>query len=60
MNFSDLLKSKTFWAGITGLVGAASGYFTGALTPAAALSAALGALGLIFLKDGQITGQKKA
>ena len=26
-----MIKSKTFWAGITGLIGAVSGYLTGEL-----------------------------
>ena len=33
-----MIKSKTFWAGITGLIGAVSGYLTGELEIGAAMN----------------------
>lgn len=49
---NDLLKSKTFWAGIAGIITAAGGYYTGEFSPAAAIQTALGSLIAIFLRDG--------
>ena len=45
-----MLKSKTMWAGIAGLVSAAGGYFTGDLGLAAALQIGLTSVIGIFLK----------
>lgn len=47
-----ILKSKTFWAGLGGVVAAGSGYATGDFSTAEALQTALlGILG-IFLRQG--------
>ncbi|MEW6265318.1 MAG: hypothetical protein AB1641_19745 [Thermodesulfobacteriota bacterium] len=52
MNDKPLYKSKTVWAGITGLVTAAAGYFTGGLNVAEAAQMALTAILGIFIRDG--------
>jgi len=55
----EILKSKTFWAGILAIIGAVAGYLTGEMDMNAALAVAVPGLVGIFLKDGQITGEKK-
>jgi hypothetical protein len=54
-----LLKTKTFWAGITGIVGALSGYFTGAMAPDTAIEVGVLAIMSIFLRDGQLKAPGK-
>ena len=51
MKEKPLYKSKTFWAGISGLAAAIGGYATGSLTLAAAVQAGITALIGIFLRD---------
>ena len=46
-----LLKSKTFWTCVIGVVAAASGYFTGTLTATQAGGAVLTALAFIFQRS---------
>lgn len=53
-----MIKSKTFWAGVTGLVSAAAGYFTGSLSPDAAVQLAATSLLAIFLRQGIAKGGK--
>ncbi len=43
-----LWKTKTFWGGIAGVVAAVSGYLTGDMTLAAAISAGVVALTMVF------------
>ena len=56
---NELLKSKTFWAGITGIIAAAVGYYTGDFSSAGAIQTALGSLIAIFLRDGIRNGGKQ-
>jgi len=46
------LKSKTLWAGITGLVGAVAGYFTGTIDPNTAITVGFTSIIGIFIRDG--------
>ena len=48
----NLLKSKTFWTGVTAIVAAGTGYAAGELTGTAAIQTVFGALLAIFLRDG--------
>ena len=50
MNIS-LLKSKTFWTGISGLVAAVGGVLTGALDLGVAIQTGVTSLVAIFLRD---------
>jgi hypothetical protein len=43
-------KSKTFWTGVVGLIGAAGGYLSGELSPEVAAQMALTALIGIFIR----------
>jgi len=52
-------KSKTFWGGITGIVGAAAGFFTGMIGPQEAINIAFGSIMAIFLRDGISKVEKK-
>lgn len=47
----NILKQKTTWAGIAGLIAALSGYFTGDLTPIQAISVAVTALVGVLAQD---------
>ena len=48
----DIIKSKTFWTGLGGIVAAGAGYATGDVTAAAALQTAITGLLGIFLRMG--------
>ena len=48
----DLLKSKTLWAAVIGIVGAVGGYATGEMNIVQAIQTAGGCLLAIFLRDG--------
>lgn len=58
MNFSELTKSKTFWTGITAVLAAAGGFFTGEFTAPVAIQLAITGLIGIFLRQGVGTGEK--
>ena len=47
-----MLKSKTVWAVVTAVVGAASGYFTGELEMAAALQLIVTSVLAVFVRHG--------
>jgi hypothetical protein len=47
-----MIKSKTFWAGVTGLVGAISGYLTGELELGAAINVGITSALAIFVRHG--------
>ena len=47
-----LIKSKTFWAGVSAIVGAAAAYFTGEMALQDASAIAVPALIGIFVRDG--------
>lgn len=48
----ELVKSKTFWTGIAGLVSAAGAYLTGSMDAGQAIQLAITSLAAIFLRDG--------
>lgn len=50
----ELLKTKTFWAGVSALVTAAGGYFTGTIDLSAALQMAFTGLIGLFLRHGMM------
>ena len=54
-----MLKSKTLWAGVTGLIGAISGYLTGELELGAALNLGFTAVLAIFVRNGVSKVAKK-
>lgn len=60
MNFKELLKSKTFWTGVSGIIAAAASYFQGAMSVKEAVMTAGGALLAIFLRDGLASAVAKA
>ena len=47
---NELLKSKTFWTGIAGLVAAAGGFFTGTIDLGTAIETGVTSLLAIFLR----------
>ena len=47
----DLLKKKTFWASLSGIIGAIGAYATGAVDASTALQTGLGCLIAIFMRD---------
>jgi len=53
----DILKQKTTWTGITAIVTAAAGYFTGTMEPSTALQLGFSGLMAIFLRQGIAKGQ---
>ena len=54
-----MIKSKTFWAGVTGLVGAVSGYLTGELELGAAINVAVTSALAVFVRLGVKKVEKK-
>jgi len=52
MNIKELSKSKTFWTGLAGVIGAVGGYFTGEATAGTAIQIGITSLLAIFLRDG--------
>jgi hypothetical protein len=48
----ELLKSKTFWTGVTSILGAVGGVVTGTLPVATAVQTGVTALLAIFIRDG--------
>lgn len=59
MNTPEIVKSKTFWTGVAGVIAAASAYFTGQITLYPAIMSALGSLAAIFIKDAVVTASKQ-
>lgn len=54
MEKKKLHQSKTFWTGITAIIVAAAGYFSGDIELGAALQAATTGLIGIFLRSGML------
>ena len=54
-----MIKSKTFWAGVTGLIGAISGYLTGELEIGAAMNVGITSILAIFVRHGVSKVDKK-
>jgi hypothetical protein len=51
MNIQELSKSKTFWTGLAGVLGAVGGFFTGEATAVQAIQLGITSLLAIFLRD---------
>ena len=49
---NELLRSKTFWTGIAGLITAIGGFFTGSLDGGMAIQTGITSLIGIFLRHG--------
>ena len=49
---TSMIKSKTTWAAITGVVGGVAGYFTGELELGAAINVIITSLLALFLRHG--------
>ncbi len=58
MDVAGLLKTKTFWTGLAGLIGAVGGYLTGAIDLKTAIEAAFASLVTIFLRDAILKTEK--
>tara|TARA_R100001198_G_C5170307_1_gene171448 strand:- start:367 stop:537 length:171 start_codon:yes stop_codon:yes gene_type:complete len=54
-----MIKSKSFWGGITGLVGAVAGYMTGEIELGNAISIATTSILAIFVRHGISKVEKK-
>ncbi len=54
-----MIKSKTFWAGVTGLIGAVSGYLTGDLEIGAAINVGITSVLAIFVRHSVSKVEKK-
>ena len=50
--FKRLLKTKTFWSGVGGLLTAGAGYYTGEMESAQAIQLAIGCIMAVFIRDG--------
>lgn len=48
----ELIKSKTFWTGVSAIVGALGAFFTGQIDAATTMQTVAGALIAIFIRDG--------
>jgi hypothetical protein len=59
MNFNELLKSKTFWTGVGGIVTTLGAVFTGNMTWSAALMPIITSLVGLFVKDALISQTKE-
>jgi hypothetical protein len=49
---SKVYKSKTFWAGLGGILAGIGGFFTETMGAEAAIQTVIGSLCAIFLRDG--------
>lgn len=54
-SMKTIYKTKTFWAGISAVVAAAGGFFTGSMDIGTAIQTALTGLIGIFLRQGVLT-----
>ena len=59
-NWPELIRSKTFWAGISAIIAAAQQYMAGAIDLPTLIWASLAGLAVIFLRDAQATATKAA
>lgn len=57
MHWNELLRSKTFWTGVTGILSAIAGGLTGTLPVAEAVQLGIGSLAAIFLRDKMALGK---
>ena len=60
MNWAELIRSKTFWAGVAGLIAAVGGVATGEMSTAQGIQTALIAVLGVFGRDAvsKIEGKK--
>ena len=49
---TEIFKTKTFWGGITAIIGGVSCYLTGGCTPVEAAQTVLAGILAIFLRQG--------
>lgn len=54
----NLLKTKTFWAGLAGILSAVGGAVTGEVSTGMAVQTGIVSLMGIFLRDGMLKGQQ--
>jgi len=54
-SMKTIYKTKTFWAGISAVVAAAGGFFTGSMDIGTAIQTAFTGLIGIFLRQGVLT-----
>jgi len=52
----SLIKTKSFWAGVTAIIGGAGGYFTGTLDPVQAIQAIFAGFVVICWRDAARKG----
>lgn len=48
---NTLITTKSFWLGVSAVIGGAGGLATGSLNPVEGLQTVAGGLGLIFVRD---------
>ena len=59
-NWPELIRSKTFWAGVSAIIAAVQQYAAGAIDLPTLIWALLAGLALIFVRDAQATASKAA
>jgi len=59
-NWPELIKSKTFWAGVSAIIAAVQQYMAGNIDAPTLIWAVLAGLAVIFLRDAQATATKAA
>ena len=59
-NWPELIKSKTFWAGVSAIIAAIQQYMAGNIDAPTLIWAVLAGLAVIFLRDAQATATKAA
>jgi len=52
MDIKTLVKTKTFWSGISGIVVAVAGVMTGTMDPGTAIQTVIGSVMAVCLRDG--------
>jgi len=59
-NWPELIRSKTFWAGVSAIIAAVQQYMAGAVDLPTLVWAVLAGLAVIFIRDAQATATKAA
>jgi len=59
-NWPELIRSKTFWAGVSAIIAAVQQYIAGAIDLPTLVWAVLAGLAVIFIRDAQATATKAA
>jgi len=52
MNVKTLVKTKTFWGGVSGIITAVAGVMTGTMDPGTAIQTVIGSVIAVCLRDG--------